>query len=244
MTYLNKNYFFHFLLVAPLFVGAQASAQQVDFDQVVQPVDARARDFSEYLVQLAWMNSPESAIAHDALRNAESQAENTRKEWLRDVQGTFNLNEANVRKTSGTDNAFFPRYNFGLTINPFNILTQKEKNKMGKRTINMAEHEVNREKLRIRAETLARYAQFKLARAIVKTRTLTEQEMYANYLLIQQLYKTDEKNFEEYTLAAKTYYSAQEERLKAEADLQVARFRLEEMIGIRWEQVQHEAKEE
>jgi len=218
------------------------NAQQTDFDFVVQPVEAKARDLSEYLVQLAWLNNPESAVAQEEVKVAQDEAKNTRKEWMRDVQATFNLNEANLRGVDSLGNVFFPRYNFGVSVNLFNILSQGNKNKIGKREIRIAEHKVNQRKLEIRAETLSRYANFKLARDIVKTRTLAEQEVYTNFVLIQQLYKTDEKTFEEYITASSAYYKAQEARMQAENEALLAKYRLEEMIGLKWEQVQHPEK--
>ncbi len=219
-------------------------AQQTDFDFVVQPVEAKARDFSEYLVQLAWLNSPESAIAQDEVKVAQDEAKNTRKEWMRDVQATFNLNEANLRGVDSLGNVFFPRYNFGVSVNLFNIVSQGNKNKISKREIKIAEHKVNQRKLAIRAETLSRYASFKLAREIVKTRTLMEQEVYTNFVLVQQLYKTDEKTFEEYIASSSAYYQAQEARMKAENDVLLAKYQIEEIIGLKWEQVQHPDKDE
>ena len=227
-----------------LHLAAFLAAQQADFDAVVIPVETKARDFSEYLVQLAWLNQPESAIAQDEVKNAQDEAKNVRKEWMRDVQATFNINEANLSGADSSGNVFFPRYNFGVSLNLYNILSQKNKNTVSKRDVRIAEHAVNQRKLEIRAETLTRYAQYKLARELFKTRTLMEQEANANYLLIQQLYKSDEKTFDEYTAASAVYYKAQEERLKAETDVQVAKFRVEEMIGIKWEQVQHPARDE
>ncbi|GAB4492540.1 MAG: hypothetical protein OHK0019_14660 [Saprospiraceae bacterium] len=220
------------------------NAQQTDFDAVVVPVETKARDFSEYLVQLAWLNQPESAIAQEEVKNAQDEAKNTRKEWMRDVQANFNLNEGNLQGADDNGNVFFPRYNFGIGVNVFNIASQKNKNNVAKREIKIAEHKVNQRKLEIRAETLQRYALFKLAKEIYKTRTLAEQEANANYLVIQQLYKTDEKTFEEYTTASTAYYAAQEARLKAETDVLLAKISLEEIIGVKWEQVQHPAKEE
>ncbi|MBP6825136.1 MAG: TolC family protein [Saprospiraceae bacterium] len=220
------------------------NAQQADFDFVVQPVEAKARDLSEYLVQLAWLNNPESAVAQEEVKVAQDEARNTRKEWMRDVQLTFNLNEANLRGADTLGNVFFPRYNFGVGVNLYNILSQGSKNKVSKREINIAEHKVNQRKLEIRAETLSRYAIFKFTKEIVKTRTLAEQEIHANYVLIQQLYKTDEKTFEEYITASSAYYQAQEGRMKAENEALLAKYRLEEMIGLKWEQVQHPEKED
>lgn len=225
-------------------LNSLSSAQQADFDAVIIPVENKARDFSEYLVQLAWLNQPESAIAQFEVKNAQDDAKNTRKEWMRDVQASFNINEANLQGADESGNVYFPRYNFGVGLNLYNLTSQKSKNNIGKRDVQIAEHQVNQRKLEIRAETLQRFALYKLAKALYKTRTLAEQEANANYLVIQQLYKTDEKTFEEYTTASAAYYTAQEARLKAETDVMLAKISLEEMIGIKWEQVQHPAKEE
>lgn len=216
--------------------------QVADFDMVVQPIDVKARDLGEYLVQLAWMNNPESAIAQTEVRKSEAEARNRRKEWMRDVQATFNLNEANLRGVDSFGNVFFPRYNFGLNFNLNRIFTQKDQTYIGRQEVLIAQHKVNLSKLELRSETLSRYARFQLAREIVKTRSLVEQEAYNNFVLIQQLYKTDEKTFEDYSAAASAYYAAQEARIRAESDLLIAKIMLEELIGIRWEQVQHPAK--
>lgn len=238
-TPMHRNLTFLFLFLCSL----QLSAQQTDFDLIVQPVDTKARDFSEYLVQLAWTNWPEGAIAQEEVKNAQSDDKNTRKEWMRDLQAMFNLNEANLRAPDTSSNVFFPRYNFGVNLNLYNILSQKEKNKISKREILIAEHNVNKRKLEIRSETLSRYARFKLAKEILKSRTLVEQDMNATYILMQQLYKNDEKTLEDYTTASAAFFAAQEARLQAETDVLISKFRVEEMIGLKWEQVQHPAKE-
>ncbi len=225
-------------LVMPL------AAQQTDYDGIIQPLDAKAREFPEYLVQLAWLNSPEGAIALEEVKNEQDEAQNVRKEWTRDVQVTFNLNEGNLRPASSTNNAFFPRYNFALNLNAYNILTQKNKSQIGKRNVKIAELQVNQRKLTVRAETLARYANFRLAKDVYQTRALAEQEMNANFILVEQLYKTDEATFEQYTLASTSYYQAKESRIKAETDIQLAKYLLEAIIGLKWEQVQHPAKDE
>lgn len=230
-----------------LFFGATAQmlvAQQTDYETMVLPVENKARDFRDYLVQLAWLNNPESLIAQSEAKNARDDNKNVRKEWLRDVQATFNLNEANLRGSTGSNGqVFFPRYNFGLNFNVYNITSQKNKNKIGKREIDIAEQKTNLQKLTLRTEALTRYAKFKLARNIYRQRVLAEQEVYANYVLIKQLYETDEKTFEEYTASSNAYYTAQESKLKAETEVLTTQYALEEIIGLKWEQVQHPEKE-
>ena len=59
-------------LVTCLFVllPLAAFSQPTDFNSVVQPVEVKAREFPEYLVQLAWLNRPESAIAQAKVKRA------------------------------------------------------------------------------------------------------------------------------------------------------------------------------
>ncbi len=227
-----------------LFLAEGVCAQQTDFDAVIQPIDTKAREFSEYLVQLAWQNYPESAIAQGELLNARSDNKNIKKEWMRDVQASFNLNESNLRGVDTFGNVFFPRYNVGVTLNLYSILAQKEKSKIGHQRVDIAGHKVNQRKLEIRAETLQRWASFRLSRDILKERALVEQAFNNTFIIVQQLYKSDEKTLEEYTAAAAAYYQAREARIRAATDLELAKYQLEEIIGLRWEQVQHPAKED
>lgn len=232
-----------FLLLSALFQQAIYGQQTIDYNQIIAPLDSPAVDFKEYLVQLAWINSPEGAIVAAEVLNAEDKNKNTRKEWMRDIQATVNLNEANLRSGSTAGgNIFFPRYNFGLNLNIYNVLTQKPKNDIGKREIEIAKFKVNQQKLAVRAETLSRYAEFQMTNEVLKTRRLVEQETRSAFVLIEQQYRTDEKTFEDYSTASAAWYKAQEERIRAENEMAQAQIRLEQVIGIFWEQVNHPFK--
>jgi outer membrane protein TolC len=234
----------HVLPFLLLLLHQPLTGQQTDFDAVIQPIDTKARDFSEYLVQLAWMNNPESAIVQGEYLNAKSDNKNIKKEWMRDVAASFNLNESNLRGVDTAGNVFFPRYNIGITLNLYNILSQPEKSKIGQRRMELANHRINQRKLELRAETLQRWAAFRLAREIVKERLLVEQELNNTFIIVQQLYKTDEKTLEEFTTASAAYYQAREARIRAVTEQEMAKFQLEAIIGLRWDQVQHPSKEE
>jgi len=232
------------LLLLSLCIAYPLLAQQTDYDAIIQPVDAKARDIAEYMVQLAWLNSPEGRIAEAELLNSRSENKNTRKEWMRDVNASFNLNETNLRGADTFGNVFFPRYNFGLTLNLYNIISQKEKNEIGRRRMSIAEERINLRKREIRAEALTRWAEFRLAREIFKERSTVELDLNSNFILIQQLYKGDEATLEQYTTTSAAYYQAKEAKIRAQTELQIAKFKLEEIIGLRWEQVQHPSKDE
>jgi len=219
-------------------------AQQTDYDAIIQPLDAKARDIGEYMVQLAWLNSPEGRIAESELLNARSENKNTRKEWMRDVNASFNINESNLKGADTLGNVFFPRYNFGLTLNLYNILSQKEKNNIGRRRMSIADERIHLRKREIRADALTAWANFRLAREIFKERSTVELDLNNNFILIQQLYKSDEATLEQYTTTSATYYQAREARIVAQTEAEIAKFKLEEIIGLRWEQVQHPSKED
>lgn len=248
-------------------VSIKSWAQLTDYNQIVQPVGIKAKDLSEYLVQLAWLNGAAGKIAETKVLNAADNAKNVRKEWTKDIQVSFNLNEANLRPNTGgaidfpenidslhrragytpptiPNNNFFPRYNIGLNLNVYNVLSQKTKNKISQREVTLAEYEVQEAMIATRAETLIRYAKYKLTKEILKTRAQMEQEANSAFILVQQLYKTDEKTFEEYSKASTAVFQTKEARLAAETEVMLAKLALEEIIGVRWELVQHPGKEE
>ncbi|MBL7826248.1 MAG: TolC family protein [Saprospiraceae bacterium] len=226
-----------------LILVSSSFAQTTDFDAVIQPIDTKSRDIAEYIVQLAWMNQPQSDISKREVQIAAGEKKNTQKEWMRDVQASFNINESNLQgNTDAAGNVFFPRYNLGVTLNLYNIVTQKEKTKISDNRLDIATDRQNQLKLEIRAEALTRWTKFQLAREIVKERSLVEQELNNTYIIVQQLYKSDEKTLEEYTTASAAYYKAREARIQAAAELEMAKIQLEQIIGLKWDQVQHPAK--
>jgi outer membrane protein TolC len=82
-----------------------------------------------------------------------------------------------------------------------------------------------------------------LSKEILKARTQVEQDANTNYILVGEQYKKDEATFEEFNEASSTFHQAQEGRIKFEFEVQIARIHLEEIIGLRWEQVQHTQKD-
>jgi Outer membrane efflux protein len=274
-------------LILLLFISACAgiaSAQQTDFNNIVLPVESKAKDITEYLVQLAWLNNPNNSVLQEEVKKSKDELKLVKKDWLKDFQVNFNLNQSNLAKNPvlpqvlynqlGTpirdidDNlipisnslynsagvaiplktaggsAFYPKYNFLVTLNLGNLISQKNKNQVKRHDIVIADHRVNQQKLIMRGEVLMRYAQFKMAKEIVKSRTQIEQDANANNVLVSELFKKDERTFEEYNKASSIYYEAKELRMKAEIDSLLAKIKLEEIIGLKWEQVTHPQKDQ
>lgn len=232
---------FLFVLLTP----AMGIAQRINFDSVVVPLDTIAIDFREYLVQLAWMNNPENAVAQRESKIVQLQSANTRKEWMRDIGLSFNVNEANIESFGQPlteTNSFFPRWNFAIGISPYNIFTQPTKNKISRQREMVAKMAIDERMLATRRETLLAYERFKAANESLSFRAIFEKDAYNNYLLVKQLYEKDELNFQDYSAASSAYFQAQEMRQKSDIEVRLAQYDLEALIGVRWEHVQHPAK--
>ena len=94
-----------------------SSGQTIDFSRIIPPEEQSPRTFEEQLVQWAWYNSPGNLIYKEQIEIAAKKRSLTWWELL-DANATFNLNEIHLsNNTVGNNNLFFPKYNFGITVN-------------------------------------------------------------------------------------------------------------------------------
>jgi outer membrane protein TolC len=230
-----------FSLLALLY-ALSSHAQMINYDSVVAPLEVAALDFPEYLVQLAWINRPDNMALQKEADIARLQASMTNKEWMRDLGLSFNINEVNIEGRGENGNLFFPRWNIGIIVNPYNIMTQSSKNKMAIRQVDIAELALKERMLEVRRLTLVAYENFKGARESIGFRAMFEQDAYNNLVLVKELYQRDKTTFQDYSAANQSYFNAQEMRKNAEQESRLAQYELESVIGIRWENVQHPLK--
>lgn len=237
-----------------------ASAQVANFDRVVQPVDVKAKDFPEYLVQLAWVNNPANKVLDYKKEAAQAEVKLAKKTWLNSLSPSvgyahqplpltkprYNTSNPQQPLLVGFDldryvytNQFTPSLGLNLGV----LFSTKGKKNIAEQQVKIADADINQQKLTIRAETLARYQNFKLALEILKTRTQVEQDAKNNFDIMAQQFRSDAIKFSEYNEAATTYHEAVESRIKAESDYQIARIHLEEIIGVRWDDVSHPGKD-
>lgn len=247
-----------FLFAFACFSWKNGAAQLANFDRVVIPTEQKAKDFSEYLVQLAWENNPANKVLLYKKEIAEQEVKLAKKDWLNGFNLSGSYSNQPVILT-------IPRYNLagdkivgfdiqpgsnyaqavggGIGINLAALTSTGNKKEVARQKVKIAEADIDQQKLAVRAEALTRYQKFRLALEIVKTRAQVEQDTKNTFDLVQQLYRTDEKTFEEYNESATAFHQATEARIHAEADYQLARIFLEEIIGIRWEDVVHPGKD-
>ena len=211
-------------------------AQRVDFDRVVTPSEMGTRDFKEFLVQIAWINSPDNEALELEKKIKELEVKTTRKDWTDDLQLTFNLNETHLfpQDLNPEDPiiTLFPQYNFSATLKLGRFLNLKHNIDIAKERVKIADAQVNQKKLKVRMEVLKRYEEFEQQVEILKATSKAEDDASSTYTLITDLFKVDKATAEDYLAASTSYHTAVEKRIRANAQMNIARLSVEEMIGI------------
>ncbi len=247
-----------FTLVFAL-LAAKSFAQKTDFDRVVQPVEMKSKDFTEYLVQLAWMNNPANASLQNRKKIAEQEIKLAKKDWLNTLGVSGGVSRQPVVITEPIFNPGNP--NQVISFNPVltdervtgvsggvnfafgQLFSTKNKAEAARQRVEIAQNEIDQQKLEVRAETLRRYQGFKLALEILKARAQLEQDSKSAFDLVTQQYRNDERTFKDYNEASTAYHQAVEGRIKAESEVQVARISLEEIVGAKWDEINHPQKD-
>jgi len=79
------------------------SAQLVNSDTLIYPLNTAGQTFENYLVSLAWENNPEYKIYASKLNIAQSEIAIAKRAWADDWSITLNLNENNLQTLEGTE---------------------------------------------------------------------------------------------------------------------------------------------
>ena len=237
-------------------------AQQLDFDTVVKAEDD-VSSFEEYLVYLAWLNSPISEAAEYRKNIARIQVKEAKLGWLETFTPFVNYSFGNSEGTNtpiiGGTTMPDPMNDtpmtfgigesrgvgIGMSFRLLPLFTNKHKVAAAKENIKIVLSEVNNTKLNLRAQVLGRYFNYVYGAKAIEERVKTESDTEESYKLILELFKKDLAQFEDVNNASTAYHKATEERLRAELETKNAKILLEEYIGISLEEatLMYEEKE-
>jgi len=219
---------------------AAAVGQSVDYNKIILPDGASDVSFEERLVQLAWKNNPATRIVDAGVDQAKEETKVTRTAWSTLVGVTGNINEFNINRFAHpetTGNQFYPRYNFFVQL-PLGLLVQNPHIKgVGKAKITAAEEQVKLLKLELRSRVLKLYSEYKMAETVKRIRSQSVSDDESNYLLVEQRFKNGEVMVDEYLKAQRARNDLQIQFAIAENDYKQAKLGVEEVIGMRLEDV-------
>ncbi len=221
-------------------------AQELDYDMIVKSKDD-VSSFEEYLVYLAWLNSPnaEQMEQHQNIANLRI------KEAKLGIWESFTpfvnyqfSNSEGIQVTDGvvSENGMLVGagqangLGVGVSFRLLPLFTTKHRVAIAKENAKMVVSSVNTNKLNLRAQVLSRYVTYVYAQKTVEERAKTESDASENMRLILELFKKDLAEFEDVNNASSTYHKAVEERLRSELETRSAKILVEELIGVSLEE--------
>lgn len=240
MYFFAKKLIFKYLPILFIFILSvvDSLAQEVNYGQVVPPEGQRPTTFEDYLVQLAWKNTPKTKMIQLERTQEEKEVSLTRTEWMDDVNFTFNINEvslSNVLDPDPDNLVLYPLYQFSTSVSLGSFTNTKKKRQIEEVDVMLKDLEANEHKLSIRAETLSRYQRLLLAIETLKVRVKAEEDATNTYELANQRFKNADLDLEDLLRASESFNKSVENRLVAESEIELAKYELEEIIGVKWE---------
>lgn len=228
-----------------LVLAGSTLAQQVDYKKIILPEGASNVSFEERLVQLAWKNNPSTSAAQNEVALSQSELKSVSTRWTSLIGVNGNLNEFTINQFGSSSNSsdpnsknlFYPRYNVSVTLPLSTFFQLPHDVKAAKAQVAIKQDNVNLLKLHIRATVLKLYAEYKKNEVIwnIRKQALADEE--SNYLLIEQKFKNGEASVEDYIQAQKSRNDQKILAVLAEAEFTSSKLDLEEMIGVRIEEV-------
>ena len=222
-----------------LLSGGAAFSQDVDYNAIILPATAANVSFEEKLVQLAWRNDPVNHKVVKGASIARYELKQAQWNWLDYFSVRGNLNEFTINPDSDPlgRGAFYPRYNFGVAIPLGTLFTNGLEVKKRRVAASQAEDDIKAQKLLVRSEVLTRYARYQLAEQKYKIQKETTEQSDVNFKYIEQRFKDGQEDLTTYNNILERNTNQQLRLAETEADLKIAKYEIEEMIGTKLENV-------
>ena len=218
-----------------------AIGQNVDYNKIILPANASNVDIGERLVQLAWKNHPSNRAAENELMAAKYNISKAKGEWLDIFRIQGNINEFNVHPQKDINGnpvpSFFPRYNFGALISLGMFAKVPAEVKRTKALAKVAANNVDEQKLRLRQEVLQSYNNYLKYQQILKIRNKALEDATNAHTLIEQKFRQGDETFEHYTSSSGALDVIRINKITAETDFLNGKLELEQMIGVKLEEV-------
>lgn len=197
--------------------------------------------YEERLVSLAWQNYPSGEIYTSRVEIAKKKISLERFSWTDDIKASFNFNQRNIEagltSNEANSNTFYPWYNFGIGISVGSFVQTPIRVGITKEELDIANASLDQHKLSIRAEVLKRYKDYQLKLELLKIRAQAVEDAYSTHLLITRDFEKGAATLEEFIKSAAAYSTATEAKLIGETNVQESKISLEEMIGVKLEEV-------
>lgn len=210
-----------------------------NYNDIIHPdIDSSFIPYEERLIQIAYRNYPQNRIYEARYKQAESGVTIARLSWFNNLTLTSQYySQLTPGKTQTDSLVFFPRLGVGFTINVGGILSTPAKIRQAKQEVKVAQANMDAQKLFIRAETLRRYHNYTQGEALLKVHSQGVEDARSTMILIRNKFELGEMTVEEYNKALRLYTESSAEKVRSEQALINAKATLEEILGVKLEQI-------
>jgi outer membrane protein TolC len=222
-----------------LVVSVPVFGQSVDYNKIILPEYTKTADFAEKLVQLAWRNHPDNESVRRNVEIATVDVRQSTTSWLDIITVRGNVNEFTINPEADLygRGAFYPRYNLGAALSLGQLFSIPYTTKRNKELLHVAQNNVNSQKLAVRNSVMKAYNEYVMREKIYKVQSQLLLDNETSHKLIEQRFKNGETDFTTYSLSLTNYSNMTVNQMQAERDYKNAKLDLEQLIGMRLEDV-------
>ncbi len=243
-----------FCLATSGFAQERSTKNQTKQDALVGEIPDRGLQFKEYqqlwlpslnaLIQTALINSPLIRQQEAMVGMRDWQTRSAKLDWTRYFQlfsearfGAVDYVVIGAGVNPATDNTF--RYNVGtrIQLNAFDIIDQKKKVRTAEAVLDFEKAKVEEAKRVIIDEVIKQYNQVITYREIVKIKSDNLQGQLANMEKMELKFATGDEDLMEYARIKEISTKAQEEFELAKKEFRVAYMLLENLVGVKLDQI-------
>lgn len=188
------------------------------------------------LAQIAMENNPANKADEAIVKAAEYSYKAQKFSWLDNFRASGNLNEFTLDKTIGNDpypgRAFWPRYNFGVTI-PFGIFVNQPAQTKAQWHRYQAEIENQKTaKQNLGLQTMTAYYNYVQSQRLNELQEEAVQDASFAFTKTEEKFSKGEVALDVYTATSRRYNAERAAKVSLERDLMVAKAQLEILLGM------------
>lgn len=220
----------------------QANAQQIDYKKIILPESISNVSIEERLVQLAWKNNPSAKVMQHDVAAAQYEVKVAATRWTSLFGAQGNLNEFTIKQftnssSGATSNTFYPRYNVYLNLPLSAFFEFPNAKKAARERVGIKEEQNNMLKLDIRARVLKAYKDYQKYDFIAKIRNADLEDFRQNFNTVEKNFKEGSASLEDYATAQRLLRDLQIQDVMAKNEFDKAKIDLEQLIGVKMEEV-------
>lgn len=225
------------ILVVLYLAGIQICLAQ-DYSKLIPKNSIDSANFVERLISLALNKNPRVEILERQIKISKHNVTLKRYSFLEDISLAGNMNEFTLNPEKyPLASTFFPRYNAGIRITLDQFITIPTETKKAKEENKIAIATMSGEKIAIKSQVLRLYQGYITSIELLKIQIKSLENLNPFFKKAEQDFRNGYIKLEEYTDIQDKYYKQSMEKVIAENSMAVAKINLEEIIGIRLEDV-------